>query len=231
MDEQTTKYKSRVDEWVNWSMTPHTEDEIREKVLTDYNNVCFSYVCEYSHMSADFIEELMALSLDMLTKDNYNEYIEDLKKAVQIYLGVEEGNIEDLHLPPIKEKYMSQQKLKEKYMGIAQVTDEPAINEKSTKKKRVGRIENDDVDNTDDEEDNGKLSTADAPVNKFNDKIDWSFIRLRKDLPNWFKLKYRDIMYKSRTGQSRPDCHNIGKKSDKEIIKKELKGIRGDWCK
>lgn len=230
MEEQTTKYKSRVDEWVTWSTTPHTEDEIREKVLTDYDNVCFSYVCEYSHMSADFIEELMALSLDMITKDNYYEYIDDLKKAVQIYLGVEEGNIEDLHLPPIKEKYMSQQKLKEKCMGTAKITDEPAINEKSTKKKRASRIKDDGIDNYDDE-DNEKLSPADAPVNRFNDKIDWSFIRMRKDLPNWFRLKYRDVMYKTRTTNGRPDCHNSGKKSDKEIIKKELKGIRGDWCK
>ena len=35
-----------IDEWGDWSLKRHSEDEIRDKVLSDYNNICFSYVCE-----------------------------------------------------------------------------------------------------------------------------------------------------------------------------------------
>lgn len=71
-----------IKEWSDWSLKPHTEAEIREKCLTDYNNVCFSYVCGTSKMSEDFIEELMALSTGVLTKKNYDEMYEKVHQTV-----------------------------------------------------------------------------------------------------------------------------------------------------
>jgi hypothetical protein len=95
------KVISDVTDWAKWSLTPHTEEEIREKVLTDYDNVCFTYVCGTSLMSAEFLEELMALSTGLLDKSNYDEYYEDVLKGVHINMGVEVGELDKLSLPKI----------------------------------------------------------------------------------------------------------------------------------
>lgn len=85
------KQESDVTEWITFSLTPHTEDEIREKILTDYHNVCFSYICAHQKLSEDFIIELAALSTGLLHKFNYSENIDYLKHAVMISAGIEEG--------------------------------------------------------------------------------------------------------------------------------------------
>lgn len=84
------KKESDTTEWANWSTTIHTEDEIREKCLTDYNNVCFTYVCNKSPISEDFILEFAVLSMGILNKDNYKENIKKLKKMMGKHLGLEE---------------------------------------------------------------------------------------------------------------------------------------------
>lgn len=71
-----------ISEWLKWASIPHTEDEIREKCLTDYNNVCFTFLCEHSPMSCDFIEELMLLSTGILTKDNYEVMYDLVRETV-----------------------------------------------------------------------------------------------------------------------------------------------------
>ena len=75
--------------WVNWSCNPHTEDEIRETVLHDYNTVCFSYVCRYSTMSEDFIKELIVLSTGIFSGGNSVYYTENNIKLVRKILFVE----------------------------------------------------------------------------------------------------------------------------------------------
>lgn len=85
------KQESDVTEWITFSLTPHTEDEIREKVLTDYHNVCFAYICAHQKLSEEFIIELAALSTGLLHKFNYSENIDYLKYAVMISAGIEEG--------------------------------------------------------------------------------------------------------------------------------------------
>lgn len=80
--------KCSIKEWSNWSLTSHTEDEIREKCLTDFNNVCFTFVCEASKMSTEFIEELMTLSTGVLNKDNYDELYEKVHKTVLYNAGI-----------------------------------------------------------------------------------------------------------------------------------------------
>lgn len=69
-------------EWTTWSSVPHSEEEIREKCLTDFKNVCFTFLCEKSKMSCDFIEELMSLSTGILTKENYEEMYEKVHQTV-----------------------------------------------------------------------------------------------------------------------------------------------------
>lgn len=48
--------------WVTWSMTNHTEDEIRNAYLYTPDLICTSYICRYCTLSEDFIEELLVLS-------------------------------------------------------------------------------------------------------------------------------------------------------------------------
>lgn len=86
--DNTTQNKSDVHEWINWSLTKHTEDEIREKCLTDFNNVCFTFVCNTSKMSEEFIEELMVLSTGILTKENYADIYDKLHTTVLENAGV-----------------------------------------------------------------------------------------------------------------------------------------------
>jgi len=140
------KFVADVSHWAEWSLTPHTEDEIREKVLTDYNNVCFTYVCCNSDMSADFIEEFMALSTGLLTKENYDEYYADVLKGVLINLNIEEGSVYDLNIPIIMYR-----------------------------------------DHT------GQLKRKEG-IDRLYNRLDWSALSQKKNLPIWFKLKYAKLL-------------------------------------
>lgn len=100
-NDKRPKEKTKVDLWAEWSLTPHTEDEIREKILTDYDGVCFSYLCGSSKLSETFIIELMALSTGLLNKENYQLCIDEMKKAVLIADGIERGEICYYKLPYI----------------------------------------------------------------------------------------------------------------------------------
>lgn len=93
--------KTKVDLWAEWSLAPHTEDEIREKILTDFDGVCFTYLCGTQVLSEDFIVELMALSTGLLNKENYRQYIKELEQAVLIAVGIENGKIDYHKLPKI----------------------------------------------------------------------------------------------------------------------------------
>ena len=75
--------ESRVRQWARWSMTPHTEDEIRQRYLTDFDLICTSYVCRYSRVSEKFIEEMLALSTGLLNLDTYDKNIDTLIKLEQ----------------------------------------------------------------------------------------------------------------------------------------------------
>lgn len=96
------KQEADISEWIKFSLTPHTEDEIREKILTDFDNVCFTYICGEQVLSEDFILELAALSTGLLDKENYVKYIDYMKKAVMITNGMEKGTYNLRKLPKNK---------------------------------------------------------------------------------------------------------------------------------
>lgn len=98
-DYRPAKIISNVEEWSTWCDTPRTEAEIREKCLTDYTNVCFTYLCEKQTIREGFIPELMALSTGLLTKTTYEKYWRPIAKASMILAGVEEGEIDFASLP------------------------------------------------------------------------------------------------------------------------------------
>lgn len=91
------KEKEMISETWEWCLTPHKEDEIRERVLTDYKDICFDYLCSYSKMTDEFKIELAVLSLGKtgnsdvkpyITKDNYEALYPVFKAA---YLWVYGG--------------------------------------------------------------------------------------------------------------------------------------------
>lgn len=91
--------KSNVEEWSNYFSTPRTTEEIREKILTDYDNVCFSYMCIQQTLDEKFIPELMALSTGLLNKDNYDYCLQPVMRATHIMAGIEDGEINLQEIP------------------------------------------------------------------------------------------------------------------------------------
>lgn len=68
--------KRELPKWVDWSLTPHSEEEIREAVFNTPELICWSYICKSSVLSEEFIEELLVLStglFDGVRRELYNE--------------------------------------------------------------------------------------------------------------------------------------------------------------
>lgn len=72
-----------VDKWYAFSSQPRTEEEIEEMLLTDPDNICVSYVCQFSKLSEDFIEKMIVLSTGLLSKENYDESFDAVKEVMQ----------------------------------------------------------------------------------------------------------------------------------------------------
>lgn len=85
----TSEEVLRVQKWGEWSMQPHTPDEIREAILEDSRCVCFTYLCEYSKIPGDFLEEFLVLSTCLLDKSNYEKDFDRIKNALFANLEIE----------------------------------------------------------------------------------------------------------------------------------------------
>ena len=68
-----------VEDWLNFSMSNHSESEIRSRILTNIDSICFTYVCRYSRLSEKFIYELIGLSTGLFDWSNY-----DFKQCINI---------------------------------------------------------------------------------------------------------------------------------------------------
>ena len=79
--------EKKVNEWAQWSLTPHTPEEIREKVLDDYDGVCFAYVSEASFIPDWFLPEFAALSTGLLNRKNYEAKKDEIIQGVEIVIG------------------------------------------------------------------------------------------------------------------------------------------------
>lgn len=84
-----------VQDWISFSMSNHTPDEIRERILTNPDSVCYSYLCRYAIIPEDFMEELMALSTGVLSHENYDETIDLVKKALAFNMKLSKEEPED----------------------------------------------------------------------------------------------------------------------------------------
>jgi hypothetical protein len=76
-------------EWVTWSMTPHSEDEIRKAVFKTPKLICWTYICRFSVLSEQFIEEALVLSTGVFDGVDEELYTEENKKLVRDILYME----------------------------------------------------------------------------------------------------------------------------------------------
>lgn len=66
--------KVPIGDWISWSCTPHNDDEIRQRLLTmPIADTCISYVCRYSTLSPEFLDEFIALSTGWFHKPGCDE--------------------------------------------------------------------------------------------------------------------------------------------------------------
>lgn len=145
-----------------WCLDPHTEDEIRERVLTDYGDICFNYLCSYSPMSEEFRKELAVLSLGKtvvlpgsdgkdgeiiivpyITKKNYKRVYPILRN---MYFWVQGGfkgepDLKALEIVGLKKSLNTslanackrKDKIKNAIAGIDEELNDPKIDEDKTK--------------------------------------------------------------------------------------------------
>lgn len=74
-DEVKSKVNSKeaVDLWIEYSMSPHSEEELRDKLLGSLSDICVSYVCRYSLISEEFIFEFTGLTTGLFNKGTYDK--------------------------------------------------------------------------------------------------------------------------------------------------------------
>ena len=71
--------KVSVKEWSEWSMQPHTEEEIEERIRrVGTDGVCTSFICRYSQMSCSFIERMLALTTGVIGVGTTEQSVQDL---------------------------------------------------------------------------------------------------------------------------------------------------------
>lgn len=78
----------RVDEWVSYSMTSHPFEELRNRVLTDVDSVCYTYLCRNNPMNEEEIIELSILSFGIIQKKYYEEDYPKVRKAIDSIWGI-----------------------------------------------------------------------------------------------------------------------------------------------
>ena len=69
---QITAELLAVEQWKEFSMKNQREDVIRDQILSDINSVCISYICRFSRLSEEFIDELIGLSTGLFNYTNYD---------------------------------------------------------------------------------------------------------------------------------------------------------------
>ena len=163
---------NKIIDWIEFSMNPRTEDEIREACLdpAQRDKVCISYICKCSIMSCKFIEELIVLSSYLFDKNSYNN--EESRKIVLYILQSEN----------LEEKWKRVKEVEEKYANDPIIGSLLERHKKQVGQKRV------------------KLNRRDTLLDEFDfrSKVDWYNILKCQSLEPWFVEKYKYFLENSR---------------------------------
>ena len=159
--ENSTKEK-----WSTWSLTPHTEEEIRHECLTNFDHVCFTYVCGTSKLSPEFIEEFMVLSSGVMCN---------------AYREIERARTKEEELLA-KERYDA---LFKKAQGA--ILFNLGVFGKEPEKNRFTAVHTSEVENLAGERRETDRIITDSTI---IDRLDWYAISKFQKLPEWFMEKY-----------------------------------------
>lgn len=78
IDAQQKKINEKVNDWYTFSTTPQTEEDIRTRLMKEIKEkspgkyVCMTYICKYSTLSEDFIEEIINLTKTKFRKSYFS---------------------------------------------------------------------------------------------------------------------------------------------------------------
>lgn len=126
--EKEKKASEAVKRWADWSMTNHTTEEIKQQILTNPNDVCFTFLCRYSRIPEDFFDEFMVLSSGLLNPKSPKEDYDKIKKVLFSKLGVTDENLEHPYIT-IQVPYDKTKKI-ENWDMVPENIDIKRVNEK-----------------------------------------------------------------------------------------------------
>lgn len=112
--------RESVERWIEFSMNPRTEEEIREQILTDPSHVCYSYICMKSSLSEEFIDELKILSTELLDKETY---IPENIKLVSSILDIKNSAERTVFVRNLKNNKNVDQRIRDKIAKNSVVRD------------------------------------------------------------------------------------------------------------
>lgn len=99
---------SGVHDWLEFSTNPQTEFDIKDRILDNIDSVCVTYICRYSKLNSEFIEELMVLSTGLF---NHRSYTEKNQKLVKEILDISYKNLSPTGTFVKTDKYVNQEVL------------------------------------------------------------------------------------------------------------------------
>lgn len=181
-----TKEFIAVEDWLNFSMTNHSEDEIRSRILNNIDSVCFTYICRYSRLSEKFIYELIGLSTGLFDWSNY-----DFNQCVTVSrLCMEEPERREKIVEAIMYKYYPDQVKFDR--------------DKTQKQIKQARLDNKNINATLDpiieipneykDLDPKLFIGAKGILYNFRDKIDWYYIDRYQILSDDFKEVFGSVI-------------------------------------
>lgn len=186
---QITAELLAVEQWKEFSMKNQREDVIRDQILSDINSVCISYICRFSRLSEEFIDELIGLSTGLFNYTNY-----DLEQVLLISkLCIEEPERREKIIESLLYKYYAP------LVNIQRKKLEDQIHEAKINKKKTNKTVTPIIELPKEYEDlDPKLFISASGFEMvIRDKIDWFHIDRYQILSNNFYKKYGHVIKKS----------------------------------
>ena len=178
----------RVEQWLEFSMNPQTEESIRHKLLYDRELVCVSYVCRHSKLSEDFIVELMGLTTEFFDYENY-----DINQVLIVSKLISDYTIDERW--KIIEAVLYNTESGKIIVESDRYKKSEDIRKNKSKEKLLPILE--DYDKIFDSLD-FKLILKMYHEKNIKDKVDWIYIDKYQDLSLEFRRRYNNLISKAK---------------------------------